>query len=148
MIFVRYSMTLIPLDIDLSAQVLLPLYLCPVSAGSPSIADDYVEKYISVPRWFIEHPSNTFALKVFGDSMIEAGLWNGDIVLVDSSIEPTHGRIVVALIEGEETIKRLDMHDGQVKLVPENPNYATISIHPETDCTIQGAIVGMLRSYV
>ncbi len=141
-------MTLIPLDIDLSAQVLLPLYLCPVSAGSPSIADDYVEKYISVPRWFIEHPSSTFALTVFGDSMIGAGLWDGDIVLVDSAIEPTHGRIVVALIEGEETIKRLDMHDGQVKLVPENPNYATISIHPETDCTIQGAIVGMLRSYV
>ncbi|WP_026103373.1 LexA family protein [Pseudanabaena sp. PCC 6802] len=141
-------MTLIPLDIDFSALIRLPLYLCPVSAGLPSKADDYVERYIDVPRWFVEHPSNTFAVRVSGDSMIGAGLCDGDIVLVDSAIEPTHDKIVVALIDGEETIKRLYMHDGQVKLVPENPNYDPISIHPETDCTIQGAIVWMLRSYV
>jgi DNA polymerase V len=140
-------MTLIPLDIDCSTLIRLPLYLCPVSAGSPSVADDYIESYIKIPDWFVKHPLSSFALKVSGDSMIGAGLYDGDIVFVDSSLEPTHGRIVLALVDGEETIKRLHVNNGRVKLMPENPNYDPISIHPETECMIQGEIVAMLRVY-
>ncbi|WP_019502362.1 LexA family protein [Pseudanabaena sp. PCC 6802] len=136
-----------PSDIDFSILVEIPLFLCPVSAGQPSSTDDYVQSSIKVPAALGLLPETSFALVVAGDSMSGVGIVDRDIVFVNKSIEPVHGKIVVAAINGEQTIKRLYRRDGQVRLLPENPDYQPIAIHPEIDLIIQGVVIGMYRPY-
>lgn len=109
----------------------LPLFLTTVTAGFPSPADDYVDKKINLHEYLIRNNAATFFLKAHGESMINAGIYDGDLLIVDRSIEAAHNKIVIAAIDGELTVKRLIRRKNQVVLAPENPDY------PEFDITLK-----------
>ena len=99
-----------------------------MQAGFPSPADDYLEGALDLNEHLIRYPAATFFLRVIGDSMVGAGIHSGDLLIVDRSINPVDGRIVIAIIDGELTVKRLSQQHGKVRLISENPNYPTIKI--------------------
>lgn len=122
-----------------------PLYLDRISAGFPSPADDYIETALDLNTYLIRNPPATFMVKVSGDSMTGAGIHDGDILVVDRSEEPSHGKIVVAVLDGELTVKRLLMKDGRILLAPENPRYQTITVAAEQDLHVWGVVSGVVR---
>lgn len=122
-------------------EIGIPFYLSKVQAGFPSPADDYVEKYLDLNTHFIKHPSSTFVLQATGDSMKDAGIASGDWLLVDRSIEPTDGKIVIAAVNGELTVKRLSRQKNAVVLLAENPNYQPIVIKENFDLVIWGVVI-------
>jgi DNA polymerase V len=124
----------------------IPLYGCTVRAGFPSPADDYIESYLDLNSHLISHPASTFFVRASGDSMIKAGIADGDLLIVDRSIEPTHGRIVIAAVNGELTVKRLSLNTGQTQLLPENDHYPPITITEELELVIWGVVIHNIRS--
>jgi DNA polymerase V len=122
-----------------------PLYLDRISAGFPSPADDYIETTLDLNTYLIRNPPATFMVRVSGDSMTGAGIQDGDVLVVDRSEKPVHGRIVVAVLDGELTVKRLLMQDGQIQLAPENPRYQAITVAAEQDLHVWGVITGVVR---
>ncbi|WP_419788373.1 LexA family protein [Pseudodesulfovibrio sp.] len=123
----------------------VPLYLDAVSAGFPSPADDYVETALDLNRYLVTNPAATFMVRVGGDSMIDAGILDGDVLIVDRSREAKTGRIVVAVVDGELTVKRLGRFNGRIFLLPENSAYRPIEIHEEQELTIWGVVSGVVR---
>lgn len=123
----------------------LPFYASKVKAGFPSPADDYIESYLDLNSHLIQHPAATFLLEASGDSMINAGISSGDMLIVDKGIEPTHGSIVIAAIDGELTVKRLSRSNGQIQLLPENPKYKSIDITDEQDLVIWGVVTYVIH---
>ena len=103
---------------------LLPLYSSKVQAGFPSPADDYIERYLDLNAEYIKHPAATFMVTATGESMIDVGIFNGDVLLVDRSLEVYDGSIVVAALDGELTVKRLSRKGGLVRLMPANPKFS------------------------
>ena len=114
-------------------KVTIPLYLTGVSAGTFSPADDYVEKALDLNEHLIKHPVATFAFRVTGDSMIGAGIFSGDLLIVDRAIKPVSGCVVVAKLGGDLICKRFKLIKDKVYLVPENPKYKTIEITSDRD---------------
>jgi len=123
-----------------------PLFLSRVKAGFPSPADDYIEKKLDLNEHLIAHPSATFFVRVKGDSMINAGIFNGDILIVDRSIEATNNKIVVAVLNGEYTVKRLKKRQGKITLFAENPNFPPIEISDNSDFEIWGVVAHVVHS--
>ncbi|MEB3351425.1 MAG: translesion error-prone DNA polymerase V autoproteolytic subunit [Cyanobacteriota bacterium] len=121
--------------------LLLPLAGESVAAGFPSPADDYVEVGIDLNEQLIRHPSSTFFLRVSGDSMVGAGIHHGDLLIVDRSLEPRPGRIVVAVLEGAFTLKRLARHHGRLRLEAANPAYPPIHLSDADDLRLWGVAV-------
>jgi len=109
----------------------LPLFFNAVSAGFPSPADDFIEARIDLNKQLVKHPTATFLVRVVGDSMINAGIRADDILIVDRSIEPRSGQIVVAAINGELTVKRYHKTDEGVFLLPENESYFLFINHAD-----------------
>jgi DNA polymerase V len=128
-----------------SQLALRPLFSCAVAAGFPSPADDYLERDLDLNGYFIQHQSATFYVRVTGDSMEKAGILDNDILVVDKSLEPRDGAIVIAVIDGELTVKRLRRRNSVVQLVPENPNYQPITVLPEQELLIWGVVTGVAR---
>ena len=118
-----------------------------VPAGFPSPADDYVEKRLDINEHLVRHPAATFLFDVTGDSMMLAGILDGDKVVVDRSIEPADRHIVVALVRGERTLKRLFRRGTRVELRPENPAYKPIVFNDGDELEIWGVVVGVVRRY-
>jgi DNA polymerase V len=116
----------------------LPLFLETVAAGFPSPAGDYIECRLDLNEHLIQHPSATFFVRVSGDSMLGAGIHDGDILIVDRSLEPVHGSVVVAALNGELTVKRLLREGGRCVLKPENESFACIEIPELADLQIWG----------
>lgn len=123
------------------------LFLNPISAGFPSPATDLIDKQLDLHELLIKHPTSTFFTKVSGDSMKNAGILSGDILVVDKSIEPKSFDIVVAALNGEFTVKRLKKLRGKVFLVPENNDYEIIEIQEEDDFLVWGVVVSVIRKY-
>ena len=107
-------------------QVALPLFTGKVAAGFPSPADDYVEKTLDLNDLLVKKPAATFFVRAQGESMLGAGIHPNDILVVDRSIEPVPGKIVICALNGELTVKRLGRTNGQWRLKAENPAYADI----------------------
>jgi DNA polymerase V len=124
----------------------LPLFSHRIAAGFPSPADDYVEERIDLNRHLIRHREATFFLRVQGDSMINAGIHDGDMLIVDRAIEPVSGKIVIAALDGELTVKRLSTRDGKVRLLPENPDYPVIEIGTEQELVIWGVVIHVIHA--
>ncbi|WP_431688784.1 translesion error-prone DNA polymerase V autoproteolytic subunit [Hahella sp. NBU794] len=120
---------------------LLPLYLEHVSAGFPSPAQDYIEKALDLNELCIRHPAATYYVRVQGDSMIEAGIYSGDILIVDRSLTAKHGDIVIAALHGEFTVKELQLHPTPC-LLPRNKRYKPIDA-PEIE--VFGVVSGVVR---
>lgn len=123
----------------------LPLYSSTVRAGFPSPADDYIECKLDLNTHLIKHPAATFFVKASGDSMKNAGIQSGDMLIVDRSLEATHGKIVIAAVNGELTVKRLSRQQGQVKLLAENKAYAPIDITDEHDLVVWGVVTHVIH---
>ena len=109
-----------------SAPLWLGLAGDTVAAGFPSPAEDHHMNRVDLTAKLITHPQATFLLKVSGESMREAGIFNGDTLVVNKAIKPRHGQIVVAVVDGEFTVKQLYQRAGRVKLLPANPTYPPI----------------------
>ena len=123
----------------------LPLGLTPVSAGFPSPAEDYEDKRLDINDYLVRNPVSTFYFPVQGDSMQGAEIFDGDILVVDRSVSPRHGQIVVAFINGERLVKRLHRRDGCVSLVAEHPAYPTLNLSEGDDLEIWGVVIGKFK---
>jgi len=130
-----------------SAQVALPLYSHKVVAGFPSPADDYIESRLDLNEKLIRNKEATFLLVVEGDSMKDIGIKDGDTLVVDRSIEPKDGKIVIAALDGELTVKRLSMKSTGTWLVPENDNYPPILVREESDIVIWGVVTSTITQF-
>lgn len=124
----------------------LPLFSGKVAAGFPSPADDYVEKTLDLNELLVQKPAATFFVRAQGESMLGAGIHPNDILVVDRSIEPVPGKIVICALNGELTVKRLERDGEQWKLKAENPAYADIAIHEELEMVIWGVVTNVIHS--
>lgn len=124
----------------------IPLFLPTVSAGFPSPAEDYLDKPLDLNEYLIKHPAATFFVRVEGDSMINAGIHHGDILIVDRALEPAHKKIIVAVINGELTVKRLLKVKDTLHLIPENDNFEAITVSAEMDFQIWGVVTHVIHS--
>ncbi|MCX0385483.1 transcriptional repressor LexA [Clostridium perfringens] len=115
-----------------------------VTAGMPILATENIEDMFQMPINYVKHNNDLFILKVTGDSMIETGILDGDLAIIEQKNVATNGDIVVALIENEATIKRFFKENGFIRLQPENKNYEPIIVE---DCSILGKLVGIYRAY-
>lgn len=118
----------------------LPLYLTPVEAGFPSPAEDYVDRKLDLHEHMVRNEAATFFLRAHGDSMLGAGIYDGDLLVVDRSLEAAHNRVVIAALDGELTVKRLVRRQGRVLLVPENPDYAPVDITEHEGVHVWGVV--------
>ena len=116
-----------------------------ISAGFPSPADDFRETRISLDDVLIQNKDATFFAKVNGQSMIDAGLDDNDLLVIDRSLEPTNNKIAVCFLDGEFTVKRLRVEKSDVWLQPENPNYPIINITEENDFVIWGIVTNVIK---
>lgn len=123
----------------------VPLFSNPVAAGFPSPAEDHIEATLSLDELCIRHPAATYLLRAAGDSMQGAGIFNGDVLVVDRSIEPRPGMIVVATVRGDFTCKRLEAESGQPVLRAENPRYPDIRIAAGEELEVFGVVVAAVR---
>jgi DNA polymerase V len=133
--------------IEVMSKMFLPLYSSAVQAGFPSPADDYLEETLDLGKRLVKHPTATFLVKVKGDSMANAGIRQGDILVVDRSMKPSNGNIVVAAINGEFTVKRLKIKDNKIFLVPESNNYSPIQIEESEDTYIWGVVTSCIHEF-
>lgn len=119
-----------------------------VAAGDPILALEHPTNTISVPRYFLKGGFRYFALTVKGDSMVEAGILEGDVIVCRSTKEARNGQIVVAVIDGEATVKTFSQQKKRLELLPANKNYSPIIVDESVaDFKIVGTLVGLLRSY-
>ncbi|NJD05120.1 MAG: translesion error-prone DNA polymerase V autoproteolytic subunit [Methylococcaceae bacterium] len=124
-----------------------PLFSSQVPAGGPTAGDDHVDDDIDLNEHLVQHPNATFFVRVKGDSMIGAGISDGDLLVVDRSVEPRNGQIVVAAVNGEQTVKRLKIEQRQVWLMPENPAYRPLEIGDGMDLVIWGVVAHAVHSF-
>ncbi len=118
-----------------------------VAAGQPILAEENIEGNFLVDAALVNNKSDCFGLKVRGDSMINAGIFEGDLVIVSPQQEPANGDIVVALINDEATMKRFVINEKKIYLMPENEKYKPIEVHGREDFSIVGKVVGVFRTY-
>lgn len=127
-------------NLQVAVKLSRPLFLAGVPAGFPSPADDYIEKSLDLNEHLVRNPAATFFVRVVGNSMIDAGINGGDILVVDRSLEPTNGRVVIAVLDGELTVKRLIKKNGTVRLVADNAGYPELEVSEGADLQIWGVV--------
>ena len=130
---------------EIQSKTSLPSYLSKVPAGFPSPAEDYLDQKLDLNDHLIKNPAATFFVKVTGNSMINAGIKSGDILIVDRSLEPKDKKIVVAIIGGEFTVKRILKKGEKVYLAPENENFAPIEIKEDTSFEVWGTVTCVIH---
>ncbi len=123
------------------------LYASRPAAGFPAPGDDLLEKPLDINDLLIDNPTATFFVRVEGESMEGAKIFSGDILVVDRSVAPTSGKIVVAAVYGEMVVKRLRITQSGVQLVSEQEGYAPISVSDNEDCYIWGVVIGSARVF-
>ena len=126
----------------------VPLLSDSVSAGFPSPADDNTEENIDLNENLISNPSSTFFLRVKGDSMINAGIKDKDLIIVDKSLTARPGNIIIAMIDGEFTMKRLSMKNNELYLKAENLNYPEFKFKNHIDIQIWGVVIYSIHKYL
>ena len=124
-----------------SSASLIPLAQGSVSAGFPSPAEDYIELGIDLNKYLIKNPISTFFLRVSGNSMNNAGIFNNDLLIIDRSINPHPGHIVIALLDGEFTLKRLIKEKNNYYLKADKENYPAINLYEYVDIQIWGVAI-------
>lgn len=127
-------------------RLLRPLFLSRVPAGSPAPAEDHVDGSLDLNEHLIEHRESTFFIRVQGQSMTGAGINDGDLLVVDRALEAADGDIVVAMVDGELTLKRLHKRNGHVRLLPENPCFNPIEFADGQELTIWGVATSVVHS--
>lgn len=133
--------------VEQKTPVRRPLFLSGVSAGFPSPAEDYIDRKLDLNELLIKNPAATFFVRVAGDSMTGAGINHDDILIVDRSLEALSGRIVIAVYNGELTVKRLIHDKDSIRLVAENPAYAPLVIDRDNGCEIWGVVTAVVHQF-
>jgi DNA polymerase V len=129
------------------APLSLPLYTTKVAAGFPSPADDHVEKRMNPNEYLVENDTATFFVRVKGDSMIDAGIFEDDVLVIDRTRVPQVGDIVLAMLDGEFTVKTLGKGKECVRLLPANKLYPVIEVGKEQSFEIWGVVTGSMRKF-
>ncbi len=127
------------------STVAIPLFSGKVAAGFPSPADDYIEKTLDLNDLLVQKPAATFFVRAEGESMLGAGIHPNDILVVDRSIEPIVGKIVICALNGELTVKRLNSIKDEIVLGAENPAYADIIVAKDIDLVIWGVVTNVIH---
>lgn len=127
--------------------VFIPLGAVKVSAGFPSPAADYEDKRLDINEYLVRNPVSTFFFMVEGNSMEGAEIFDRDILVVDKSIRPSHGAIVIAFIDGQRLVKRLYNKGNRVALLAENPAYPPLEIHDGMELVIWGVVTGKFKRF-
>ena len=125
----------------------LPMVSQGISAGFPSPALDFIDLSIDLNKHLIKHPSSTFYGRVKGQSMKDEGINDGDLLVIDKSIEPVDGKIAVCYIDGEFTIKRIKLDKNICWLMPANDNYKPIKVTPENDFLLWGIVTHVIKTF-
>lgn len=126
-------------------SVLSMPYIGLISCGFPSPADDHLDEAIDLNRECIKNKSSTFFGRVSGDSMIDAGLEDGDLLVIDKSLKPKDGNIAVCFIDGEFTVKRIKIEKDRIWLIAENKNYDPIEVTENNELAIWGIVVNAVK---
>lgn len=134
-----------PIACKISKHVRLPLFISNIRAGFPSPTENTVDKALDLNELLIHHPEATFFVRVSGDSMIEAGIHPNDLLIVDRSLKPESGKIVIAAVDGEFTVKRLEINQNQITLFPENSDYEPMTIQEQQDFLIWGVVTNVIH---
>jgi DNA polymerase V len=129
----------------LGRSTAVPLYMVSVSAGLPTAAEDYIEGKIDLSRHLIKNQATTFLVRVTGDSMIGAGIHAGDLLIVDRSLDPRDQKIVIAVLNGELTVKRLHYENQNLFLLPENPDYPAIAVEEGMEIQVWGVVTNVIH---
>jgi DNA polymerase V len=124
----------------------IPLYGSKVAAGFPSPADDYIETHLDLNEYLIKHPAATFFVRAKGNSMINAGIHENDILIIDRSIPPTSGKIVIAAIDGQLTVKRLHIKNNKLILLPKNQESEPIEVNENNEVYIWGIVTNVIHT--
>ena len=132
---------------DYSTNLELPFIDAGISAGFPSPADDFIELSIDLNKQLIKNKDTTFFAKVKGHSMKNAGIFDGDLLIIDKSLEPQNNKIAICQIDGEFTVKRIKIEKGIVWLIAENEEYEPIKVIPENDFIIWGIVTSSIKSF-
>jgi DNA polymerase V len=130
----------------ISDTLKMPFISASVQAGFPSPADDYIDRNLDLNELLIDHPAATFFMKVSGDSMKDAGIHHGNILIIDRSETPKSGSIIIAAIDGELTVKRLLKDTTGLYLVPENFQYKAIRVAEESNFEIWGVVIHVINT--
>ena len=125
----------------------LPLFGSKIPAGFPSPADDHLEATIDLNRQFVRHQAATFFVRVKGFSMIKAGIQDGDLLIVDRSLEAQSGSIVIAVVNGDLTLKRLLIEGTEVWLMPENPEFQPLQMTDSMELHVWGVVAHVIHSF-
>lgn len=131
-----------------ASPLCLPLAGARVCAGFPSPAEDFATQRVDLSAQLIRHPQATFLLRVSGDSMREAGIFDGDTLVVDRAIKPRHQHIVVAIVDGDFTVKYLYQRAGRIKLKAANPTYADITPKDDQTLEIWGVVTCAIKQFL
>jgi DNA polymerase V len=131
---------------DLSGNLDLPFVNQGISAGFPSPADDFLDIKIDLNREFIKNPNSTFYARVRGRSMVGAGLSDGDLLIIDRSLEPENKKIAVCFVDGEFTVKRIKKEKDTVWLLPENEEYQPIKVTADNEFIIWGIVTTVIKN--
>lgn len=123
----------------------LNLFMIPVSAGFPSPAEDYIEEKLDLNQYLIHHPAATFFVRASGDSMIGAGIHSGDLLIVDRAVEAVNGSVVIAVVNGELTVKRLSIDGKRLLLLAENECYHPLEINEYADFQLWGVVTNVIH---
>ncbi len=131
---------------SITTAVQLPLVQEGISAGFPSPANDFLDISIDLNKELIKHPSTTFYGRVRGESMINAGLSDGDLLIIDKSLEPKNNKIAVCFIDGEFTVKRIRIAEEKLWLIAENENYKPIEVTEDNEFMIWGIVTTVIKN--
>jgi DNA polymerase V len=116
-----------------------------VHAGFPSPAEDHMDMDLDLSSYLIQHPSATFCVRVEGDSMVGAGIQSGDVILIDRSLTPDRGNVVLAVIDGEFTVKRVDVINDKIFLIPENPRLKPMEVAEGSNFQVWGVVTFVIH---
>lgn len=135
-----------PIPVRIGRPLALPVYLARIPAGFPSPAEDFEDAPLDLNERYIKRPAATYFIRVTGHSMVGAGIHDGDLLIVDRSVKPVPGCIVVAAVNGELTVKRLMQKQGEYYLKAENPVYPAIRFGEGTELRIWGVVQHVIHS--
>ncbi|MCK5492341.1 MAG: translesion error-prone DNA polymerase V autoproteolytic subunit [Candidatus Omnitrophica bacterium] len=122
-----------------------PLFVASISAGFPSPADDFIDRKLDLNEFLIKHPASTFFVKVEGDSMIGAGIHSGDMLIVDRSLKPNSNKIIIAVLNGELTVKRIKIIKNKIYLVPENNDFQSTEVTEDMGFEVWGVVTQVIH---
>lgn len=125
---------------EISEEIRLPLVDAFISAGFPSPADDYLEAKLDLNQLLIQNPSSTFFARVRGNSMVDVGINDGDILIIDKSLEPKRNSVLVCFIDGEFTVKKVMKTNGDFYLMPQNKEFEPIKVNKDSDFRLWGVV--------